>query len=50
LSYIIFKSLTIKGIFGGEMFEAWYNMASLIQSGLDLSPIITHQYNIDDFQ
>jgi len=32
------------------MFETWYKMASLIQSGLDLSPIITHHYSIDDFQ
>ena len=32
------------------MFETWYKMASLIQSGLDLSPIISHQYNIDCFQ
>lgn len=47
---IIFKGLVIKGIYGREMFETWYKMASLIQSGLDLSPIITHQYHIDDFQ
>ena len=32
------------------MFETWYKMASLIQSGLDLTPIITHQFSIDDFQ
>ena len=49
-SQVIFKGLTIKGIYGREMFETWYKMASLIQSGLDLSPIITHHYNIDDFQ
>lgn len=49
-SQIIFKGLTIKGIYGREMFETWYKMASLIQSGLDLSPIITHQYTVDDFQ
>lgn len=47
---VIFKGLTIKGIYGREMFETWYKMASLLQSGLDLSPIITHQFNIDDFQ
>ncbi|MBQ4834016.1 L-threonine 3-dehydrogenase [Pseudoalteromonas sp. MMG010] len=47
---VIFKGLVIKGIYGREMFETWYKMASLIQSGLDLSPIITHQYSIDDFQ
>ena len=49
-SQVIFKGLTIKGIYGREMFETWYKMASLIQSGLDLSPIITHHYAIDDFQ
>ena len=47
---VIFKGLVIKGIYGREMFETWYKMASLIQSGLDLSPIITHTYSIDDFQ
>lgn len=47
---VIFKGLTIKGIYGREMFETWYKMASLIQSGLDLTPIITHQFNVDDFQ
>ncbi|TRX55197.1 L-threonine 3-dehydrogenase [Thalassomonas sp. M1454] len=49
-SQVIFKGLTIKGIYGREMFETWYKMASLIQSGLDLSPIITHHFPIDDFQ
>ena len=49
-SQVIFKGLTIKGIYGREMFETWYKMASLIQSGLDLSPIITHHFSIDDFQ
>ena len=49
-SKVIFKGLTIKGIYGREMFETWYKMASLIQSGLDISPIITHSYPIDDFQ
>lgn len=49
-SEVIFKGLTIKGIYGREMFETWYKMASLIQSGLDLSPIITHHFSIDDFQ
>ncbi|WP_299584778.1 L-threonine 3-dehydrogenase [uncultured Microbulbifer sp.] len=49
-SQVIFKGLIIKGIYGREMFETWYKMASLIQSGLDLTPIITHQFPIDDFQ
>lgn len=47
---VIFKGLFIKGIYGREMFETWYKMATLVQSGLDLSPIITHQFSIDDFQ
>lgn len=49
-SQVIFKGLVIKGIYGREMFETWYKMASLIQSGLDLTPIITHHFHIDDFQ
>ncbi|WP_432456125.1 MULTISPECIES: L-threonine 3-dehydrogenase [unclassified Agarivorans] len=49
-SQVIFKGLVIKGIYGREMFETWYKMASLVQSGLDLSPIITHHYHVDDFQ
>ncbi|CAA0300463.1 MULTISPECIES: L-threonine 3-dehydrogenase [Alteromonas] len=47
---VIFKGLVIKGIYGREMFETWYKMASLLQSGLDLSPIITHTFSVDDFQ
>ena len=47
---VIFKGLMIKGIYGREMFETWYKMASLIQGGLDLTPMITHQFSIDDFQ
>ncbi|KGA01871.1 L-threonine 3-dehydrogenase [Cobetia amphilecti] len=47
---VIFKGLTIKGIYGREMFETWYKMASLIQSGLDLTPIITHRLSVADFQ
>nr|WP_010133010.1 L-threonine 3-dehydrogenase [Microbulbifer agarilyticus] len=49
-SQVIFKGLVLKGIYGREMFETWYKMASLIQSGLDLSPIITHQFSVDQFQ
>ncbi|RMA78790.1 L-threonine 3-dehydrogenase [Umboniibacter marinipuniceus] len=47
---VIFKGLFIKGIYGREMFETWYKMASMLQSGLDLDPIITHHYHVDDFQ
>ena len=47
---VIFKGLILKGIYGREMFETWYKMASMLQSGLDLSPIVTHRFGIDDFQ
>jgi threonine 3-dehydrogenase len=47
---VIFKGLVIKGIYGREMFETWYKMASMLQSGLDIGPIITHRFAIDDYQ
>jgi threonine 3-dehydrogenase len=47
---VIFKGLVIKGIYGREMFETWYKMSSMLQSGLDMAPIITHHFNVDDFQ
>ncbi|WP_194756154.1 L-threonine 3-dehydrogenase [Aliidiomarina indica] len=47
---VIFKGLVIKGIYGREMFETWYKMVALLQSGLDLSPIITHTMSVDDYQ
>jgi len=47
---VIFKGLVLKGIYGREMFETWYKMASMVQSGLDVSPIITHRFKIDDYQ
>ena len=47
---VIFKGLIVKGIYGREMFETWYKMASIIQSGLDLTPMITHTFPIDEFQ
>ncbi|WP_240509560.1 L-threonine 3-dehydrogenase [Geofilum rhodophaeum] len=47
---MIFKGLTIKGIYGREMFETWYHMEQMLMSGLDLSPLITHRLPIDDFQ
>lgn len=48
--HIIFKALTLKGIYGREMWETWYQMEQMLISGIDLSPIITHRYGIDDFQ
>ncbi len=47
---IIFKGLTMKGIYGREMYETWYQMEQMLLSGLDISPMITHRYSIDDFQ
>ena len=47
---IIFKGLQIKGIYGREMFETWYKMTQLIRGGLDVSPVITHKFDADDFQ
>ena len=47
---VIFKMLNLKGIYGREIFETWYKMIAFIQSGLDLSGIITHRLKIDDFQ
>lgn len=49
-SQVVFKGLFIKGIYGREMYETWYKMASMLQSGLDISPVITHRYYIDDFE
>ena len=46
---IVFKGLTVKGIYGREMFETWYRMAGLIHSGLDLDPVITHRLPLADF-
>ncbi|MBI3143880.1 MAG: L-threonine 3-dehydrogenase [Pseudogulbenkiania sp.] len=47
---VIFKGLEIKGIYGREMFETWYKMVALLQSGLNLDPIITHHFKVDDFE
>lgn len=47
---IIFKSLTIKGIYGREIFETWHIMVHMLQSGLDVSSVITHHFPLEDFQ
>ncbi|EPB7045438.1 TPA: L-threonine 3-dehydrogenase [Pseudomonas aeruginosa] len=47
---VIFKGLIIKGIYGREMYETWYKMSAMIQSGLDLTPIITHRFAVEQFQ
>jgi threonine 3-dehydrogenase len=47
---VIFKMLTIKGIYGREMYETWYQMSVLIESGLDIRPVVTHRYPWNDFE
>lgn len=47
---VIFKGLVIKGIYGREMFETWYKMISMLQSGLNVSPVITHEFPVSDFK
>lgn len=47
---VIFNSLTLKGIYGREMYETWYKMSMMIESGLDITPIITHSFNYRDFE
>jgi threonine 3-dehydrogenase len=47
---VVFNMLTIRGVYGREMYETWYKMTALIQSGLDISPVITHRMHFTDFQ
>jgi len=47
---VIFNMLTIKGIYGREMYETWYKMTVMLQSGLDIGPVITHRYPYTDFE
>ena len=47
---VIFKGLFLKGIYGREMFETWYKMTAMIQSGLDISGVITHRFPIEEYQ
>ncbi len=47
---VIFNMLTIKGIYGREMYETWYKMTVMLQSGLDIRPVITHRYHYTEFQ
>ena len=46
---VIFNGLTIKGIYGREMYETWYKMTSMMQTGLDVSPVITHRFHYSSF-
>ncbi|MDR3630800.1 MAG: L-threonine 3-dehydrogenase [Desulfocapsaceae bacterium] len=47
---VVFNGLTIKGIYGREMFETWYKMTAMIQSGLDIRPLITHEFHYTEFE
>jgi len=47
---VIFNGLTIKGIYGREMYETWYKMTSMIQTGLDITPIITHHFHYTEYE
>jgi len=49
-SRVIFKGLFIKGVYGREIFETWYKMQTMLLSGLDISPVITHRFSFDDFE
>ena len=47
--HVIFKGLEIKGIYGRKMFETWYKMIAMLESGLDLSPVLTHHFAVNDY-
>ncbi len=47
---VVFNMLTIKGIYGREMYETWYKMTVMLQSGLEVSPVITHRFSFENFQ
>jgi threonine 3-dehydrogenase len=47
---VVFNMLTVKGIYGREMYETWYKMTVMIQSGLDISPVITHRFPASEFE
>jgi len=49
-AHLVTNMITIKGIYGRQMFETWYEMSVLIQSGLDISPVITHRFDATDFE
>ena len=47
---VIFNMITNKGIYGREMYETWYKMSVMIETGLDISPVITHRLHYTEFQ
>jgi threonine 3-dehydrogenase len=50
LNPVIFDMLTLKGIYGREMYESWYQMTVLVESGLDIKPVITHRFSYRDYE
>jgi threonine 3-dehydrogenase len=48
-SRIVFKAITIKGVYGREIFETWYKMIAMLQNGLDVGGVITHRFGVEDF-
>jgi threonine 3-dehydrogenase len=50
LRHIIFNMITVKGIYGREMYETWYKMSVMLESGVDITPVITHRFSYSDFQ
>ena len=49
-SRIVFKAITIKGVYGREIFETWYKMIAMLENGLNIRPVITHRFKADDFE
>ena len=49
-SRIVFKAITIKGVYGREIFETWYKMIAMLQNGLDVRKVITHRFDVDEFE
>ncbi len=49
-NHVIFKGLTLQGIYGRQMFETWYKMRNLLEAGLDVTPVITHGFKMEDYQ
>ncbi|WP_067101757.1 L-threonine 3-dehydrogenase [Marinomonas atlantica] len=49
-NHVIFKGLTIKGIYGRKIYDTWYKMTAMLQSGLEITPIITHHFTLEEYQ
>jgi len=49
-SQVVFKMLTVRGVYGRQIFETWYQMSVFVQSGLDISPVITHRFSYEQYR